>query len=193
MTKHRSRLIEPHGPALQSIVPGHVWKQGKFRFQPMAFGLESERLHEKIIDEDVQYDSLDRFQANPDCPMTYAVSGNPDDSKAKLFAAYLVGLHIKHRKSYQVEWHSVNGGFNNPLLKPDHEPSMIVLTNISPVSTQVKLDKVRDIVEKYQDIPKVLVISGEDPMSFMMTRLYLPFHGIAYFCEALVKRKLEIL
>ena len=192
--KHRRIMIEPNYSLLSSVVPGHVWKQGKFKFDPVAFTLESERLKDKIIDEDVQFDSLNRFTENPACPMTYVVSGNPDDSKAKLFAAHLVGLHLRTKKAgAQVVWQSVNGSFNNPLLKPEYTPTMLVITNLSPVSTQVKLDKVRDIVETYQEVPIVLVVAGEDPLSFAMGRIHLPANGIAYFCEGIVKRKMEIL
>lgn len=190
--RHRLR-VDPSSTLLRDIVPGHVWKQAPFRFNPLAFALESERLKEKIVDEDVQMDSYDRFHESPTTPMLYAVGGNPDDSKAKLFAAYLVQVHLRALKSRaHVIWHSVHGGFQNPVLKPQQEPSMLVVTNLSPVATQVKLDKVRDIADRYPEIPIVLVIAGEDPMSFMMTRLYLPVHGIAYFCEALLKKKVEI-
>jgi len=190
----RKIRIEPSRTLLAPYVPGYLWRQAPFAFDPLPFGLESDRLKEKIIEEQVQLEALATFTEDPKAPMIYAVAGNPDDSKALLFAAYLCQLHLKHAKNHaQIVWHSVNGSFKNPMLQPEHEPSMIVLSNISPVATGVKLDKVRDIVEKYQDIPRVLVLSGEDPLSFMMTRLYLPVHGIAYFCEALIKRKLEIL
>lgn len=185
--------IEPNQKFLEGVVPGHVWRTGKFKFSPVAFTPESERLNERIVDETVQLDSYNRFIEDPKLPVVYVVSGNPDDGRAKLFAAHLVQLHMKATKYPKVLWHSVMSNFQNPMLEPPHEPSMLVVTNLSPVATQAKLDKTRDILERFPDIPVVLVVAGEDPISFMATRLYARVNSLAYFCESLIKRRVEIL
>jgi len=186
--------IAPSQKQLGTLVPGSVFRTPAFPFLPQAFAAESLKLNERIFDESVQYNSLEMFREDPSAPLIYTVAGNPDDGRARLFAAYLVGLHLATHKNAHIEWHSVNGSFANPFLKEDVDGmSMIVLTNLSPVATQTKLDKVRDICEKYEHIPRVLVVAGEDPISFMATRVYLPCNAMAYFSDSMIKKRVEVL
>ena len=187
-------------PQLREVVPGSVWKQGPFKWDPVTFACESEKLHEKFIEPSVQNDSLLRFMREPDIPMIYCVAGSPDDLKAKLFAAYLVHIHQqKLGLKANAVWHTVYGGFDNPLIREydatdgKAEPTMLVLSNLTPNSTGVKLDKTRDLLERFQDIPRIVVCAGEDPLSFMTTRLFSSIHGLAYFSESLIKRRIEII
>jgi hypothetical protein len=186
--------------SLREVVPGSVWKQGPFKWDPMAFACESEKLNEKVIEPIVQNKSLLQFMSEPDLPLIYCVSGNPDDAKAKLFAAYLVQIHQQRLGlKANVVWHTMFGGFDNPLLKEydlidgKAEPSMIVISNLTPNSPGLKLDKTRDLLERFENIPRIVVVAGEDPMSFMTTRLYSAINGLAYFSESLVKKKIEII
>lgn len=186
--------------ALRGIVPGAVWKQSAFKWDPMTFACESEKLHEKFIEPRVQNDSLLRFMKEPDLPVVYGVTGNPDDSKAKLFAAYLVQLHQQRLGlKANVVWHTMYGGFNNPLLKEydpvdgKADPTMLVISNLTPNSPGLKLDNARDLLERFENIPRIVVAAGEDPMSFLTTRLFSPINALAYFSESLIRKKVEII
>lgn len=193
MSAHKVK-ISPNQKLVHGVVPGSVFRAAPFSFVPQAFIAESERLNERIFDEALQLEGLMAFKEDPRLPLIYTVCGNPDDGQAKLFAAYLVSLHMAAYKHAHVEWHSLNGGFYNPLLKEElSPPSMIVLTNLSPVATGTKLDKVRDICEKWDNIPRVIVAAGEDPISFMATRLYLPCNAMAYFADSMVKKRVDVL
>ena len=186
--------IAPNAKLVTPTVPGSVFRATPFVFQPQAFVADSERLNERIFSEELQVQSLEDFREDVRAPVIYVVSGNPDDCQARLFAAYLVNIHMLGYKNHSVEWHSVHGGFNNPLVKEERDPpSMIVLTNLSPTSTPVKLDKVRDICDKWDNVPRVLVVAGEDPISFMATRLYLPCNSMAYFCDSMMKKRVDVL
>jgi len=194
------RIDVKQSPALREVVPGSVWRQGPFKWEPSTFACESEKLNEKFIEPSVQNDSLLRFMKEPDLPLVYGVSGNPDDAKAKLFAAYLVHIHQQRLGlKANVVWHVVYGGFDNPLLKEydpidgKTDPTMLVLSNLTPNATGLKLDKTRDLIERFQDIPRVIVSAGEDPMSFLTTRLFSQINGLAYFSESLVRKKVEII
>jgi hypothetical protein len=178
-----------------SIVPGSVWRQSAFKWDPKPFATMSDELNEKFIEPSVQDSSLVRFIKKPHQPMIYGVAGNPDDSKAKLFAAYLVDIHCKRLKGDANPWWiNLVGGFDNQWLDPQRpRPSMIVLTNLTPQSTNQKLEKARDILETYPDVPRIVVVAGADPLSFLATRLHVAVHGLAYFCEALVKQKIEVI
>ena len=125
--------------------------------------------------------------------MVYIVCGNPDDSKAKYFAAHLALAHKqKYAHRADIHWEPVFGGFDNPMLRKEIEPTMLILSNLAENSTNVKLEKAKDLIEKYPNIPRVVVCSGEDPISFAATKLYVPAHGIAYFSNSLVKKVQEV-
>ncbi len=181
---------------LRASVPGSVWRQAPFRFMPRTFGVESEQFKEKFIEAEDQRAHLASFLAGPTKPWLYGVSGNPDDLKAKYFAAFLAQAHVKALGSQaNVVWEVMYGGFNNPLLTTDtarSRPTMLIVSNLTPHSSNTRLEKVRDLMEFYADIPRVIVSAGEDPLSFMATRLHLPVHGLAYFLDGMIRRKVEV-
>lgn len=186
--------VKRHGHIL-NVVPGHVWRTASFKWNPVPFVTESEQLNSKFIEPDKQDGSLVRFLDNPRVPMIYGISGSPDDSKAKYLAAYLVAAHIKALGSdANPIWNPMYGGFDNPLLTEDRAPpTMLVLTNLTPNSTNFKLEKTRDLIERFPNIPRIIVIAGLDPMSFLATKLYVPVNGLAYLSEGLVKKQIEVI
>ena len=84
----------------------------------------------------------------------------------------------------------LTGGFENKSLNA--EPSLLVITGLTPNSTPVKLEKARDLLEKHSNIPRIVVMAGEDPITFFMTRLYYSVNSIYYHSSALVKQRVEI-
>lgn len=151
------------------------------KWAPSAFTIESPRLEPRIIESSVQEQSLQAFTANPRKPVTYVVAGNPDDREAKYFAAYLAQLHTAAVGiDSKVVWESITSSFENPAMQADNV-SMLVLTNLTPKSSNLKFEKTRDLLERHAGVPKVLVVAGEDPLSFAATRLHAPCHAIAYF------------
>lgn len=185
---------------IKAVVPGSVWRQGPFKWDPTDFVTESEKLNDRIIDFRLQNVSLLNFKEDPSKPVIYGVAGNPDDSKAKLFAAYLIQLHQSELAGHHnVVWHTMYGGYDNTLMKEykdvdsKSEPTMLVLSNLTPSSTNVKIEKTKDLIERFSNIPRIIVCAGEDPMSFLHTRLFVPVNAIAYFCEAIVKRRIEVI
>ncbi len=190
--------IDMRNPAtmVRHVVPAHVFRCASFKFEPKTFAVESESLNNRFVEPSLQTNSLRMFLADPRTKMIYGVAGNPDDLKAKYFAAYLVSEHIKALglKS-NVVWVPLYGGFDNALMDDSgrESPSMLVLTGLTPNSTNIKLEKARDLLEKYSEIPRVVVIAGMDPLSFLSTKLYVPANGIAYLAESLVRQKVEVI
>ncbi len=186
--------VKNHGQ-ISNIVPGHVWRTRAFKWAPMTFAAESEHLNSRFIEPVVQDKSLVTFLRDPSVPMIYGISGNPDDSKAKYFAAYLIAAHLKARGSEaNPVWATMYGGFDNPYMNDDRaSPTLLVISNLTPNSTTLKLEKARDLIEKFSDIPRLVICAGQDPLSFLTTRLYCPVHGLAYFSEGLVKQRVEII
>lgn len=189
--------IEVKQISVKGVVPGHVFRCPPFKFSPQTFITESEKLNNKFIEEAKQIQSLKMFTLNPKLPMIYSVAGNPDDIKAKYFAAYLVLIHLRALGAKaNVVWHSLYGGFENKLVSEYADvsaPTMLVLTNLTPISTPLKLEKARDIIERYTDIPRIVVSAGMDPISFLSTRLFLQVNGLAYFSDSLVRQTMEVM
>lgn len=185
--------------SISSVVPGSVWRQRPFHYDPKIFIPESDNLHKKIVEVSKQVDGLRMFLSNPSLRMIYGVTGNPDDSKAKYFAAYLVSKHIQALGGRsRVLWVNLYGGFKNTeldeaLSNNGTGPTLLVLSNLTKNSTAVKLEKARDLLEAYSNIPRIVVAAGEDPISFLSTRLFVPINGLAYFSEALIKQEVEVI
>lgn len=185
---------------LKSIIPPSVWSQGPFKWDPATFVTESEKLNDRIVEPRIQNISFESFIQDPKRPIIYGISGNPDDSKAKLFAAYLVKIHLTElHQSANVIWHTIYGGYENTLLKEYKdsdsrvEPTLLILSNLTVNSTSTKLEKTRDIIERFPNIPRLIVCAGEDPMSFLFTKLQVPVNALAYFSESIVKRRIEVI
>lgn len=179
-------------------VPSSIYKQGAFDFEPQTFAPDSVKLNTKFMEASVQIRSLEMFKENPSLRMIYGVSGNPHDSKAKYFAAYLCGIHYKKVKQSNIIWYPLYSGFKTSLLDrvmngEASKPSMLVISNLTPNSTQYRLEKARDIIEYFNDIPRIVVCAGEDPMSFLATRLFVPINGVFYTSESLVKQRVEVI
>jgi hypothetical protein len=181
-------------------VPGNTWACPPFKWDPQAFALESDRLDQsKIIEAQAQDDSLSTFMKNPESPVIYGVCGNPNEVKAKLFAAHLLNIHCRHlgHKAKPV-WNVQYGGYENRLLKEysgidsSYEPSILVLSNLAVNSTQQKLEKAKDLLERFSSIPRIVIAAGEDPISFLSSRLYVECNALAYFSESLVKKRIEV-
>lgn len=190
-----SKIEVEHSGTVAATVPASVWRQPPFKWDPQTYTTESDELNQKFIESTAQDASLVRFLKKPALPMIYGVGGNPDDTKAKLFAAYLMAAHCRRFKSDANPWWiNLIGGFDNPWIDGSRSrPTMIVITNLTLQSTNQKLEKARDIIETYPDVPRIIVCAGADPFAFLAGRLRVPVHGLAYFCESIVKQKIQVI
>lgn len=109
----------------------------------------------------------------------------PTDLRAKMLAVNIMDRVMTFqdktnssrimRKDYPL-WHKVYGGFKDPIRDEGLQgsPSMLIVSNIDIDSTNYKVEKVRDILEMYSNIPRVVVVSGSCPMEIFAKRLHLP-------------------
>jgi hypothetical protein len=177
-------------------IPGSLWKNPPFKFDPHPFALQSPRLQEKIYDPSVQTDSYQRFLDSPFEPIVYGVASAPDEIKAKLFAAHLVYKFIKATTPLNsILWVTSSLSVSNGNIKTafDKRPSLLVITGLTPNNTNYKLDLVHELVEHHSNIPRILVIAGEDPITFIYERLHLPVNSVFFSSAAVVKRKVEVI
>lgn len=143
----------------------------------------------KSISIKKQINSIERvFQHPLKGNYTFAIGSYPSDVRAKLLAVNVMNRAIDaqmsgvHRGRAYPLWHRLYGNFADPLRDAkDNEPiSMLVLTNVGVDSSQTKLEKLRDLLERYDSIPKVIVVNGTDPVSFFADRVRLPLNYAAY-------------
>lgn len=177
-------------------IPGSLWREPPFKFDPQPFGLSTAKFEEKIYPESVQEDSLTGFISDPFEPIIYGVGSAPNDSKAKLFAAYLVQQFLEHaHPSNTVLWLSMAMFSNQEKVREAfaRTPSLIVMTGISPNSNGYKLEVARELLEHHENIPRIVVVSGEDPISFLFGRMYVACNRVFFYSSAIVKRQVQVI
>jgi hypothetical protein len=173
------RITVPKTEKLAGVIPSSVWAQQPFKYTAQIFEPSSERFDKKPVPPQVQSKSLIDFAEDTKAPIVYCIAGTPDDSRARYFAAFLTQLHMQQHKFARPVWTPVFAAGSQPMLPPD--PTLLTIYNLAANSTAYKLDRVRDLLTQYDHIPRLLVVSGEDPISFMRTRLYHSVQAIQFF------------
>lgn len=110
-----------------------------------------------------------------------AISSFPSDLRAKQLAIMIMRNAIQSMKINKLKgdyplWHKLYGNFKDSLRDSDvdNKASMLILSNINNESSAVKIEKLRDILEKYTNVPRIVVFGGDDPISFFANRLHYP-------------------
>lgn len=175
-----------------------VLAQRPFDFRPVSFTSQVEGLKPKLFTAKRQIDWFEDFLDDPFKPRNYCLVSAPNDGMAKMLAAFMM-QHALARSDSRTAlplWHDLTGGFTNPLLSEGSNKaigaSLLVLNNVGATSTQPKLEKLRDVLETYTDMPKVVVATGCDPFAFFTKYLYLPIHALAYMTTNIVKKSVEL-
>ena len=176
-------------------------RQFKFDDHVVTINSEVDGLKKKRVQKALQIESFEHALAQPfGRPYLYIIGSSPNDGKAKQAAALLmqhaVAAHLAGEARRSVLgrqlplWHVINGSFQDKLRdSKDQVPSMLFLSNVTVDSTNVKIEKLRDILEQYNSIPRVVVVTGTDPLTFANTRLHLP---VNYVLNLATARKISL-
>lgn len=166
--------------------------QKPFTFSPQSFTSTVSGLKPKVIKREAQLQHFRDFLDEPFRPVTYCLVSAPNDGMAKLLAAYMMQhAIINHGQSLPV-WHDLTQSFKNPLLEDSTRASLLVLNNVGTSATPTKLEKLRDILTHYADIPRVVIATGCDPFAFFTQHLYMPMNACAYMTTDQVKKSYEL-
>lgn len=95
-----------------------------------------------------------------------AFCSDPNDLKAKALGAAVMLEAL--RRDLSVHWHTVVGGFRDPMRdKPSmfRKHDLIILSNLPYDSTDVKWEKARDILEIFSDTPRIVITTGCEPIT----------------------------
>lgn len=121
---------------------------------------------------------------------TVGISSFPSDSRAKYLAQTIMASAIKaytsskrrHGRSLPL-WHRVYGGFSDSLRDAkslSDMPCMLIISNVGDTSSAIKLEKVRDLLERYVEIPRIVVMGGEPPCNLFANKLHYPMKAGIY-------------
>ncbi len=147
------------------------------------------RILPKAIVTARQMKSLRHIMANPlRSPYTLGIGSFPSDMRAKHLAITIMNAaieeHLRNRKPGRSLplWHRVYGGLGDPLRdKPIVDmPCMLIIANLSIDSSNFKLEKVRDLLEKFSDIPRIVITGGEPPVDLFANKLHYPMKAGLY-------------
>lgn len=181
-----------------AMLPSSLWKNPPFKFDPQPFGIKHDRLEDRIYSANDQKISYERFVSSVFSPVIYGVGAAPDDTYAKMFAAFLTYKFIKETTAVNsVAWvsTSLNRSSESQSTLKDlfhKSPSLLVITGLTPNTPQFKLDLVHEVCEHHSGIPRILVIAGEDPVTYFYTRLFLPLNNLFFHSKSIVKRQVQV-
>lgn len=115
------------------------------------------------------------------------ISSFPTDLRAKQTALYLLNRAVdcyntttsRRVKSKSAPlWHRVYSNYGDNLLQAQtkqqdsQSPCYLVISNLDENSSNVKLEKVRDLLDCYSDIPRIVVTTAIDPLTFFATKFH---------------------
>jgi len=166
--------------------------QKPFTFNPQSFTSSVSGLKPKVIKREVQLQHFREFLDEPFRPVTYCLVSAPNDGMAKLLAAYMMQHAIINHGQTLPVWHDLTQSFKNPLLEDGTRASLLVLNNVGTAATPTKLEKLRDILTHYADIPRIVIATGCDPFAFFTQCLYMPMNACAYMTTDQVKKSYEL-
>lgn len=152
------------------------------------------------IDKRKQYGYVDAILESPFDPYVACISSQPNEGKAKLLAGYLFaqaitsyskGLPDTLRDYNMPLWVNLVGGYKNQVLDriKDLRPSMLVIGNLPINSTDAKMEKARDLLCVCDNIPRILVSSGSDPLTLMYSKLYMEVNYSILIGSGLTKKQ----
>lgn len=104
---------------------------------------------------------------------------------AVMQSAVVRNLHEPHVGGRPFFWNLYGGRWDR--LRDDENfrtnlgrVGMLILSNVAANSTPEKLEKARDLLVMYSNIPRVLLVSGKDPFDFAVSLLYMKPSRVVY-------------
>jgi hypothetical protein len=175
-------------------LPESVFRISEVKYQPRQFvvGGGNSRMKEKTYQREVQDRSLLGFLNQPTQPIVYGVSTQSDHAHSLYVAAYLAHEFMKNTHgSNRVTWLRGHQLFNQPTIP--ETTALLVITGLTPNTPKFTLDKVANLLDKWDHIPRIVSITGEDPITFFALSLYYRVDRIYFHAGNSVSREVEIL
>lgn len=153
-------------------IPGDLHTVKPFNFIPQPFSLRPPLFKELLISESSQLNSLNQFLDDPQSNCIFSVTGSFSDLEARYFAAFLVDQYLAKTVNTHVEWvHLKNKADVASMIATAPNCSLLVITGVYPAMMPSRIEAARDLLDTYSDIPRIIVGSGEDPITFCVSKL----------------------
>lgn len=120
-------------------------------------------------------------------PFFAVLSGEYHDSVPAQVALALCVHSVRDNKSKAFHWHSLTGSPGNPLLDNDVRRAdmegvhLLIISGVAGNSTNMKVEKLRDLLTHYGNIPVVLVLSGANPLEYCFHTLHIKPNYVVHF------------
>lgn len=186
------RILEKSGVPHSAFLRSGVSIDIEANTKKIECELDGMRLRKASVERQLKY-----FKKTWDNPLwgsyIYVISSYPTDLRAKHVALALMARamdqYYQKKRDNKVlikrsppVWHNVMSGFKDKLL--DYEsialPSFVVLSNVTEDSTQLKMEKFRDLLVKYDNIPRIVTTCACDPITFMLGKIRHHCDGVLY-------------
>lgn len=164
-------------------IPKDIYRAKPFDLEHHVRSINSqvEGLKPIRIKKERQLKEFERVCEQPfDDPYLMVIASSPNDMRAKLAAAFLLEKAMARFRKGGISgslplWHTITGAFADKFRDNETslKPSMLILSTVVKDSSNVKVEKLRDLLEQFNAVPRVVVLSGQDPLSFVNTRLFL--------------------
>ena len=166
-------------------MPGYLYRARPYQLDEVVrrFDVKREAAAPKSMSK---YKQLDHCRSifKADEPFVACVSSNPNDLRAKQFAGYAMWRWMRHANAGTSYWHNLTGG-NGDYLRDSREAETkfaslkhLVLAGADAQCSKVKREKLRDLLERFHHIPRLVTTTGVDPVNFM--------NSIGYHCNLCV-------
>lgn len=110
-------------------------------------------------------------------PRITVISSFPNDQRAKMAAlnVFNSAMEDSGHTVCKPRWVTLYGDrFDYEQLK-SKRPSLLVISNVTMESTSYKIERLRDILEMFPKIPRIVVTGGGiDPLELFTKRVHLP-------------------
>jgi hypothetical protein len=147
---------------------------------------------ESKITKNQQLDAFEQALTEPlDKPGTWIIGSKATELRARAATLTLFRAALnQYRKngdsnfSYPL-WHIVFGGYKDTLRDASIRDNtcFLVIDNVAINSTSDKVEKIRDLIAMYPNIPKVVIVSGANPIQYSQEVLHVSISGLLYFGE----------
>lgn len=151
-------------------IPGYLYAESTVDLERVTrYTSMTEGLKALPVEKKQQLDDLNTVLADPfHAPYIMCISSDPNDLQAKLLAAIIM-LAAQRVKGRQALWHTVIGGYKDEMRDKKFAHSkydLITFANMANNSTDVKYEKLRDLLEMYSDRPRIVTLTGVEPVTF---------------------------
>lgn len=166
-----------------------------------------EKMQPQIIKKSEQINDFFEVMESPFLkPYIYIISGRPSDVRACCVAATLmiqaslIHAQLKSDKEHNPQsrfgkmerplWVKLTNDYKDNMPSLHSKPSFLILSNLTPNSSNFKNEKLRDILECHDTIPRVIISNETDPLTFSRSKIFVKPHYVMMLDSN--KKKMEL-